>query len=55
MATPHIVGLVSVMKSLKPGLTKSDILDLFNQKSIKTKSDSNKYIASFPNVEDIVN
>jgi hypothetical protein len=54
MATPHIVGLVSVMKSFDKNLTTKKIKKLFKENSIKANYESGKYIAGFPDVEKIV-
>ncbi len=55
MATPHIVWLVSVMKSLKKELTIKEIKNIFRKNNIKTEYIDNKYMAWFPDVDSILN
>ena len=54
MATPHIVWLVSVMKSFDKNLDTKKVKNLFKENSIKTTYESGKYIADFPDVEKIL-
>jgi hypothetical protein len=54
MATPHIVGLVSVMKSFDKTLNSKKVKKLFKENNIKANYESGKYIAGFPDVEKIV-
>ncbi|NDK08446.1 S8 family serine peptidase [Candidatus Gracilibacteria bacterium] len=54
MATPHIVGLVSIIKSLKPELSKDEVLSLIRDNPLPVKTDNGKQIAYFANVGTIV-
>lgn len=51
MATPHIVWLVSILKTFKPNLTTNETKDIFKNNSIQVTTESNKKIASFVDVE----
>jgi len=55
MATPHIVGLVSVMKSFDKNLDSVKIKKLFKENQINASYENGKYIAGFPDVEKIIN
>ncbi len=54
MATSHISGFVSVIKSFDSSLDTREIKSLFRENSIDTYSESWKYIAGFPNIEKIL-
>ncbi|PIE84889.1 hypothetical protein CSA08_04855, partial [Candidatus Gracilibacteria bacterium] len=55
MAAPHIVGLISVMKSFKPELTSTQIKELFKNNSLQTTTTGGKVISGFANVSNILN
>jgi hypothetical protein len=54
MATPHIVGLISVMKSFDSSLNTEKIKKLFRENNITASYENGKYIAGFPDVEKII-
>lgn len=54
MATPHIVWLVSIIKSFKPELSKDEILSIIKDNSLPVKTDNWKPIAYFANVWTII-
>jgi hypothetical protein len=54
MATPHIVGLVSVMKSLKPSISKTEIVSLFKSEAVDVSSSSGKPVAKYAIPEKVI-
>jgi hypothetical protein len=54
MATPHIVGLVSVMKSFDPSLTTNGIKSTFKQFPMVVTTEGSKPIASGVNVPELL-
>lgn len=55
MATPHIVWVVSVLKTFKPELTTKDIKELFKKNTLSVQTESNKKIASAVDLNKILN
>lgn len=54
MATPHIVWVVSVLKTFKPELTTKDIKELFKNNALSVQSETNKKIASWVDLDKIL-
>ena len=54
MATPHIVWVVSVLKTFKPELTTKDIKELFKNNALPVQTETNKKIASSIDLEKIL-
>ncbi len=54
MATPHIVWLVSILKTFKPNITTNETKTLFKKYSIWVNTENNKQIAGFVDLEKIM-
>ena len=55
MATPHVVGLVSLMKTLQPNIQRSEIKTLLRSESVSVNTSSSKLIASYAVPEKVIN
>jgi len=54
MATPHIVWLISIMKSFDEDLNTQKVKNIFEKNSISTFYENNKVVWGFPNFENIL-
>ena len=54
MATPHIVGVVSLLQSLSPDITSNQIKSLFRSAAILVKTEDSKPIAASISLEKII-
>lgn len=54
MATPHIVGIVSILKTFKPELTTNEIKAILKSNTLPVQTENNKKIASQVDLEKIL-